>query len=85
MFGSENFCRPSRFIDEMPAQLLEESIEVALDHKPSMLQDVLAQRSTEIDQLNGGIVHFGKQEGIATPLNQAAWQLIKGLEASWKL
>jgi len=24
MFGSENFCRPSRFIDEMPAELLEE-------------------------------------------------------------
>jgi len=24
MFGSENFCRPSRFIDEMPEQFLEE-------------------------------------------------------------
>jgi DNA helicase-2/ATP-dependent DNA helicase PcrA len=24
MFGSENFCRPSRFIDEMPAEFLEE-------------------------------------------------------------
>jgi DNA helicase-2/ATP-dependent DNA helicase PcrA len=24
MFGSENFCRPSRFINEMPAELLEE-------------------------------------------------------------
>ncbi|MBT8065275.1 MAG: DNA helicase II [Gammaproteobacteria bacterium] len=24
MFGSENFCRPSRFIDEMPAELIEE-------------------------------------------------------------
>lgn len=24
MFGSENFCRPSRFIDEMPKELLEE-------------------------------------------------------------
>jgi DNA helicase-2/ATP-dependent DNA helicase PcrA len=24
MYGSENFCRPSRFIDEMPAELLEE-------------------------------------------------------------
>lgn len=72
-------------MEKDPARLLQESIEVALDHKPSMLQDVLAQRPTEIDQLNGGIVHFGKQEGIATPLNQAAWQLMKGLEASWKL
>ena len=24
MHGSENFCRPSRFIDEMPKELLEE-------------------------------------------------------------
>jgi DNA helicase-2/ATP-dependent DNA helicase PcrA len=24
MHGSENFCRPSRFIDEMPAEFLEE-------------------------------------------------------------
>jgi len=24
MHGSENFCRPSRFIDEMPAELLQE-------------------------------------------------------------
>ena len=72
-------------MEKDPAQLLEESIEVALDHKPSMLQDVLAERPTEIDQLNGGIVSFGDQEGIATPLNRAAWALVKGLEASWKL
>ncbi|MEE9184932.1 MAG: 2-dehydropantoate 2-reductase [Acidimicrobiia bacterium] len=72
-------------MEKDPAELLEESIEVALDHKPSMLQDVLAQRPTEIDQLNGGLVHFGREVGIPTPLNQAAWSLIKGLEASWKL
>ena len=72
-------------MEKDPAELLEESIEVALDHKPSMLQDVLAQRPTEIDQLNGGLVHFGREVGIATPLNRAAWSLIKGLEASWKL
>ncbi len=72
-------------MEKDPAVLLEESIEVALDHKPSMLQDVLAERSTEIDQLNGGIVGFGEANGIPTPLNRAAWALVKGLEASWKL
>lgn len=72
-------------MDKDPAVLLEESIEVALDHKPSMLQDVLAGRPTEIDQLNGGIVRFGDEHGIDTPLNRAAWSLVKGLEASWKL
>ena len=72
-------------MEKDPAELLEESIEVALDHKPSMLQDVLAQRPTEIDQLNGGIVRFGLEVGIDTPLNRAAWSLVKGLEASWRL
>ena len=68
-----------------PAVLLEESIPGALDHKPSMLQDVLAHRPTEIDQLNGGICRFGDETGIPTPLNRAAWHLVKGLEASWGL
>ncbi len=72
-------------MEKDPAVLLEESIPVAFDHKPSMLQDVLARRPTEIDQLNGGICAFGDETGIATPMNRAAWYLIKGLEASWTL
>ena len=42
-----------------PAALVEEAIEVAYHHKPSMLQDVLARRRTEIDVLNGGIAAAG--------------------------
>lgn len=72
-------------MEKDPAVLLEESIQVALDHKPSMLQDVMASRPTEIDQLNGGIVRFGEELGIATPLNRTALSLVNGLEASWKL
>ena len=65
-------------MEKDPAVLLEDSIEVALDHKPSMLQDVLASRPTEVDQLNGGIVRFGQELGIPTPLNRAAWALVNG-------
>jgi len=72
-------------MEKDPAVLLEESIPVALDHKPSMLQDVLARKPTEIDQLNGGICAFGDETGVATPMNRSAWYLVKGLEASWKL
>src|ERR1700759_2855492 len=57
--------------------------EVAYDHKASMLQDVEARRTTEVDYLNGGIVRFGEEHGVATPLNEAIWALIKGVEASW--
>ncbi len=34
-----------------------------------MLQDVEARRTTEIDYLNGGIVRFGREHGVPTPLN----------------
>jgi 2-dehydropantoate 2-reductase len=47
-----------------------------------MLQDVLAGRATEIDAMNGGIVRFGAEQGVATPLNEAIAALIKGLEHS---
>jgi 2-dehydropantoate 2-reductase len=50
-----------------------------------MLQDIEAQRATEIDFLNGGIARFGRELGVATPLNDAITSLIKGREASWTL
>ena len=52
-------------------------------HKASMLQDVLAHRPTEVDFMNGAIVEWGEKLGVPTPLNRAAWALVKGLEDSW--
>ncbi len=48
-----------------------------------MLQDVEGRRPTEIDYLNGGIARFGRDHGVATPLNDAITALVKALEASW--
>ncbi|MFQ6677584.1 MAG: ketopantoate reductase family protein [Fidelibacterota bacterium] len=45
-------------------------------HKPSMLIDVENGVKTEIDQLNGKIVEYGKKHGLRTPLNQAVTALI---------
>jgi 2-dehydropantoate 2-reductase len=53
-------------------------------HKASMLQDALAHRQTEVDFMNGAIVHWGEKLGVPTPLNRAVWALVKGLEESWK-
>ena len=39
-----------------PQEAVQEAIDEAYGHKPSMLQDVLAHRTTEVDVLNGGIV-----------------------------
>jgi 2-dehydropantoate 2-reductase len=74
-------------LDRDPEELIDHAAkpEVAYDHKASMLQDVEARRSTEVDYLNGGIVRFGAEHGVATPLNAAIWALVKGLEASWQV
>ncbi|MGH3019510.1 MAG: ketopantoate reductase family protein [Gaiellaceae bacterium] len=73
-------------LDADPEELIDYAArpEVAYDHKASMLQDVEARQQTEIDYLNGGIARFGREHGVATPLNEAVTALIKGLEASWR-
>jgi 2-dehydropantoate 2-reductase len=72
-------------LDADPEDLIDHAAkpEVAYNHKASMLQDVEARRPTEIDYLNGGIVSFGAEHGVPTPLNRAIWSLVKGLEQSW--
>jgi 2-dehydropantoate 2-reductase len=66
-----------------PGEAVEEAIAEAYDHKPSMLQDILARRATEIDVLNGGIAAEGRRAGVATPLHDCMVALVKGLELSW--
>jgi 2-dehydropantoate 2-reductase len=72
-------------LDADPEELIDYAArpEVAYGHKASMLQDVAARRETEIDYLNGGIVRFGRDHGVPTPLSEAVTVLIKGLERSW--
>ena len=70
-------------LDSDPDDLIDHATRVAHDHKASMLQDVEARRATEVDFLNGGISRFGREQGIDTPLNDAVWALMKGLEHSW--
>ncbi len=43
----------------------------------SMLQDVLAKRKTEIDSINGAIIHIASQYTIDTPYNTIVYRLIK--------
>jgi len=72
-------------LDDDPERLIDHAArkDVAYDHKASMLQDVEARRPTEVDFLNGGIARFGRELGVSTPLNEAIWALVRGLEASW--
>jgi 2-dehydropantoate 2-reductase len=72
-------------LDADPEALIDHAArpDVAYEHKASMLQDVQAGRATEIDYLNGGIVRFGREHGVPTPLNEVVVALVKGMERSW--
>lgn len=50
------------------------------DHKPSMLQDLLAGRRTEVDSINGAIVAQAKKLGLFAPLNEVLYRLVKTCE-----
>jgi 2-dehydropantoate 2-reductase len=63
-----------------PHEAVDEAIREAYGHKPSMLQDVLAGRPTEIDVLNGGIAAEGRRVGVPTPGHDAMVALVHGLE-----
>jgi 2-dehydropantoate 2-reductase len=67
-----------------PRQLVQKGAGAPGKHRASMLQDVLAKRQTEVDFMNGAIVKWGEKFGVPTPLNKVMWELIKGLEHSWK-
>lgn len=47
----------------------------------SMLQDIAAGRRTEIDAINGALMRYGEQTGIATPVNETMFLLVRTLEA----
>jgi 2-dehydropantoate 2-reductase len=49
----------------------------------SMLQDVLAQRETEVDFINGAIVREGERLGIDTPVNRTITNLVRTIEKTY--
>ena len=51
----------------------------------SMLQDVMAGRQTEIDELCGAVVSLGESVGVATPRNAMLHALVRGIHISSSL
>ena len=54
-------------------------------HLPSMLEDVLARRQTEVDWISGALVREADRHGVPVPLHRAMQRLVKGKEASYAL
>ena len=58
----------------------DQAQKVGAPSRPSLLQDVIKGRRTEVDYLNGHVVKKGEKLGIATPMNRAITDLMKKLE-----
>lgn len=65
-----------------PREMIAEGASAAGKRNASMLQDIFANRATEVDFINGAIADCGEKLGIPVPLNRALWRLVKGLEHS---
>ncbi len=69
----------------IPAQPIHDLTHVSVtdhaDHEASMLQDVKAGRRTEVDAINGAIVEAARAAGVAAPLTETLWRLVKLEEA----
>ena len=52
-------------------------------HVPSMLADIRAERLTEIDFILGPLVREAHRLGVAAPLSEALYRLVKGRESSY--
>ena len=53
-------------------------------HYPSMLEDAVAHRATEIELITGSIVREAARHDVPAPLNTLLYTLVRGKEASWQ-
>lgn len=58
----------------------EQARKIGVPSRPSLLQDVMKSRRTEVDYLNGHVIKKGEDIGVPTPMNRAIVDLMKKLE-----
>jgi len=74
-----------KLIYDDPLAKVEAVCEATSGNASSMLQDVLRKKRTEIDFINGFIVRQAQELGISAPVNSILVDLVKTIEASYKL
>jgi len=52
-------------------------------HSPSMLEDVHAERPTEVELINGSLVRAARSHGVPVPLQETIYALVRGKEKSY--
>ncbi|PRG20118.1 ketopantoate reductase family protein [Burkholderia multivorans] len=63
------------------ARNVEHAIREHRGHRPSMLQDVLAGRRTEIDAISGKVVAAAREVGLAVPHTETMLSLVRVIDA----
>lgn len=63
-----------------PVAMTREVCRATANNLSSMLQDVLRQKKTEIEAINGAIVREAEQLGLAAPVNRHLLQAVQALE-----
>ena len=66
-----------------PMSRVMEVCEATAANIASMLQDVLKERETEVDAINGAIVREGEALGIATPVNRTLTSLVHAIQQTY--
>jgi 2-dehydropantoate 2-reductase len=64
-----------RMLADVERDMAERAKELA-GGRPSLLQDVMRGRRTEVQYLNGYVSEQGRQVGVATPFNDKVVELI---------
>ena len=63
-----------------PVMAVEEVAQKTASNLSSMLQDVLRGTPTEIEAINGAIVHYGEKTGVDTPVNRMLLHLMRSID-----
>lgn len=64
--------------------LMEKDFREHANHRPSMLQDVLAHRMTEVDFINGAVVREAEKLGSRVPVTKTMFQLVKTIQSNYE-
>ena len=61
--------------------MVEHALSHHTHHKPSMLQDLLAGRTTEIEAISGAVVRKAAAAGIETPVTSVVLKLVRHIQS----
>lgn len=69
--------------EDVVLNMMEDAFKNHYSHMPSMLQDSLAKRTTEVEYINGAIAREAAQLGISAPTTEVLYQLVRVLEQNY--